>query len=64
MLLKFGEEKYIEKEYLILQPDVSEEEFWEYANEDTNCELINGVLIIHPPASEVHESIFKYLLTL
>jgi len=63
ILLKFGEEKLIDKEYLILQPDVSEEEFWEYANEDTNCELINGVLIIHSPASEVHESIFKYLLT-
>ncbi|MHA1265368.1 MAG: Uma2 family endonuclease [Candidatus Helarchaeota archaeon] len=63
ILLKFGEEKLIDKEYMILQPDVTEAEFWEYANEDTNCELIDGVLIIHSPASEEHESIFKYLLT-
>ncbi len=63
VLLKFGEEKLIDKEYIILQPDVTEAEFWEYANEDMNCELINGVLVIHSPAPELHESIFKYLLT-
>ncbi len=61
VLLKFGEEKLLEGEYIILQPDISEEVFWEYVNEDSNCELINGVLVIHSPASEEHEDIFSYL---
>jgi len=61
VLLKFGEEKILEGEYVIFQPDVSEEVFWEYVNEDSNCELINGVLVIHSPASEEHEDIFSYL---
>lgn len=64
VLLKFGEEKLLEGEYMISQPNVSEEVFWEYANEDSNCELINGVLIIHSPASKEHEDIFGYLYTL
>ena len=29
VLLKFGEEKLLEGEYIILQPNVSEEVFWE-----------------------------------
>ena len=61
VLLKFGEEKILEGEYVIFQPDVSEEVFWEYVNEDSNSELINGVLVIHSPASEEHEDIFSYL---
>lgn len=61
VLLKFGEEKLLEGEYFILQPNVSEEVFWEFVNEDSNCELINGDLIIHSPASEEHEDIFSYL---
>ena len=61
VLLKFGEEKLLEGEYVIFQPDVTEEVFWEYVNEDSNCELINGFLVIHSPASEEHEDIFSYL---
>lgn len=61
VLLKFGEEKLLEGEYMISQPNVTEEVFWEYVNEDSNCELINGVLIIHSPASKEHEDIFSYL---
>ena len=63
ILLKFGEEKLLEGEYIICQPDVSEKVFWDYVNEDLNCELINGNLIIHSPASEEHEDIFSYLNT-
>ncbi|MHA1148475.1 MAG: Uma2 family endonuclease [Promethearchaeota archaeon] len=48
-------------DYLLMKFDVSEEEFWEIANEDSNFELINGVLIIHSPASTEHEEIFGYL---
>ena len=62
--LKFKEEKMLDKEYIILQPNVTEEEFFEFANEDTNCELIDGVLIIHSPASSEHENIFSFLMTI
>ena len=48
-------------DYLLMKFDVSEEEFWEIANEDSNFELINGVLIIHSPASTEHEELFGYL---
>ncbi|MFX0102545.1 MAG: Uma2 family endonuclease [Candidatus Hodarchaeota archaeon] len=48
-------------EYVFLKPDVSEEEFWELANEDSNFELVDGVLMIHSPASKEHEEIFLYL---
>ncbi len=64
VLLKFREEKLLEGEYIIFQPAVSEEVFWEYVNEDSNCELIDGVLVIHSPASEEYENIFGYLYTI
>jgi len=48
-------------DYLLMKFNVSEEEFWEIANEDSNFELINGVLIIHSPASTEHEELFGYL---
>jgi len=63
LLLKSGPERILQKEYVILQPNISEEEFWDYANEDADCELIQGVLYIHSPASEEHEDIFSYLMT-
>jgi hypothetical protein len=48
-------------EYVFLKPDVSEEEFWELANEDSNFELVDGVLMIHFPASKENEEIFLNL---
>jgi Uma2 family endonuclease len=60
--LDFPHNVKIDGEYIVMKPDVSEEEFWEIANEDTNFELIDGVLLIHSPASTEHEEIFKYLL--
>jgi Uma2 family endonuclease len=48
-------------DYIIIKPNISEEEFWEITNEDTNFELIDGVLVIHSPASTEHEEIFQYL---
>lgn len=52
----------LKEEYLVLKPDVTEEQFWELSNEDTNFELLDGVLYIHSPASTEHEEIFQYLL--
>lgn len=48
-------------DYLLMKFNVSEDEFWEIATEDSNFELINGVLMIHSPASTEHEQIFGYL---
>jgi len=61
VLLKFPREILLEGEYIILKQDVSDEEFWEMSNEDSNYELIDGVLIIHSPASEEHEDLFRWL---
>lgn len=61
ILLKFPKDVILEGDYIIYKPDVSEKEFWEIANEDSNYELIDGVLVIHSPASEEQESIFSYL---
>ncbi len=49
------------EDYTLMKYGVSEEEFWELSKEDTNFELIDGVLIIHSPASTEHEEIFNYL---
>lgn len=58
------EDKRLTGEFIILQPGISEEEFYDFADEDIKCELINGVLVIQSPASSEHEDIFGYLYTL
>jgi Uma2 family endonuclease len=60
--LDFPYRMVLKDEYTVLKPDVSEEEFWEMSNEDTNFELLDGVLYIHSPASTEHEEIFQFLL--
>ena len=58
------DEKTIDGSYIIFQHNITENEFWEFANEDIKCELLNGVLTIHSPASTEHEDIFSYLTTI
>ncbi len=41
--------------------DVSEEQFDELVDEDTRAELIDGVMIVHSPASPVHENLTGFL---
>jgi Uma2 family endonuclease len=41
--------------------DVSYDTFLSFVNEDIACELIDGMLVIHSPASYKHESIFSFL---
>lgn len=48
-------------DYTILRYDITEDEFWELSDEDSNYELIDGVLVIHSPASTENEQIFSYL---
>lgn len=55
-------EKIIEPPFTILKPEISEKEFFEFATEDISCELIEGMLVIHSPASLEHENIFQFLL--
>ncbi len=57
-------DKTIEPPFTIIKPGVSEKEFFEFATEDISCELIEGVLVIHSPASLKHESIFGFLFTI
>jgi len=63
IILDLPEQILLKGDYIVFKPDYSEEEFWQIANEDTNFELIDGVLVIHSPASTEHEEIFQYLLT-
>ena len=55
---------HLKGEYLVLKPSVTEDQYWALANEDTNFELIDGVLVIHSPASTEHEEIFGRLLNI
>lgn len=54
--------KSIEPPFILLKPGVTEEEFFEFMDEDIACELLDEVLIVHTPASLEHEKIFKFLL--
>jgi len=56
--------KPIPEPYTIYVQNFNFERYIEYAHEDINCELLDGVLTIHSPASLEHELIFKFLLTL
>lgn len=47
--------------YLIRVYDVTEEEYERITTEDTKYELIDGVLIMHSPASIEHEDLFGFL---
>jgi Uma2 family endonuclease len=54
----------LEPPYLIVKPGLSEEEFYRLADEDSDWEYLDGRIIMHSPASNRHENIFRFLLTL
>jgi len=54
----------LEPPYLIVKPGVSEEEFYRLADEDSDWEYLDGRIVMYSPASERHENIFRFLLTL
>ena len=54
----------LEPPYLIVKPGVSEEDFYRLAGEDTDWEYLDGRIIMHSPASDRHEDIFRFLITL
>lgn len=57
-------DKTIDPPFTLIKPEVSEKEYFKFATEDISCELINGSLIIHSPASLNHEKTFIFLSTL
>lgn len=54
----------LEPPYLIVRPGVAEDEFYRLATEDSDWEYLDGRIIMHSPASDTHENIFRFLLTL
>lgn len=54
----------LEPPYLIVKPSLSEEEFYRLADEDSDWEYLDGRIVMHSPASDQHEDIFRFLLTL
>jgi Uma2 family endonuclease len=47
--------------YTVRMPDVTEEMFDEMVDEDVKAELIDGVMIVHSPASLRHEAIAGFV---
>ena len=54
----------IEPPYLIVKPFVSEEESYRAASEDSDWKYPDGRLVMHSPASDRHEDLLRFLLTL
>jgi Uma2 family endonuclease len=46
---------------MVQVPGVTEEEFDELVDEDTKAELIDGVMIVHSPASTQHDDLGNFL---
>jgi len=51
----------IEPPYLVIKPNVSEEEYFKMTDEDSHCELFEGEIIMDTPASARHERVFRFL---
>jgi Uma2 family endonuclease len=54
----------IEPPYLIVKPGMSEDDFYRLADEDSDWEYLDGRIVMHSPASNRHEDLFRFLLTL
>jgi Uma2 family endonuclease len=54
----------IEPPYLVVKPDMTEADFYRLANEDSDWEYLDGRIVMHSPASNRHEDLFRFLLTL
>ena len=54
----------LEPPYLIVKPFVTEEEFYRDASEDSDWEYLDGRILMHSPASDRHEDLFSFLMTL
>ena len=55
---------FLEPPYLIIKPDATEEDFYRCADEDLNAEFLNGRIVMYSPASNLHEDLFSFIMTL
>jgi Uma2 family endonuclease len=55
---------HLEPPYLIVKPGVSEDDFYRLADEDSSWEYLDGRIVMHSPASDRHEDLFGFLMTL
>ncbi len=58
---KAGRPRTADLAYKVYLYDVTEELFDELADEDTNAELIDGVMVVHSPASPCHDDVGGFL---
>jgi Uma2 family endonuclease len=54
----------IEPPYLVVKAGLSEDDFYRLADEDSNWEYLDGRIVMDSPASDRHEDLFSFLLTL
>jgi Uma2 family endonuclease len=54
----------LEPPYLIVRPFATEEDFYREAGEDSDWEYLDGRIVMHSPASERHEDLFRFLFIL
>jgi Uma2 family endonuclease len=54
----------LEPPYLIVKPFATEDDFYREAGEDSDWEYLDGRIVMHSPASDRHEDLFRFLLTL
>ena len=57
------QDKALVEPYTVYIENFNFQRYLEFANEDLDCELLDGMLVIHLPASFMHENIFSFLLT-
>jgi len=53
----------VEPPYLLIKPGIEERDFYALAGEDSDWEFLDGRLVMSP-ASDRHEDLFRFLLTL
>jgi Uma2 family endonuclease len=58
--LRFGLQT-VELPYTVRIPEVSESQFDELVDEDTRAELLDGVMIVHSPASTRHDDVSGFI---
>ena len=54
----------VEPPFLVIKPGLSEEDFYRLAGEDSDWEYIDGRVVMHSPASNQHENLFRFLFIL
>jgi Uma2 family endonuclease len=55
---------HLEPPYLIVKPGVTEEDFYRLADEDSDWEYLDGRIVMYSPASDRHEDLFSFLISL